>query len=112
MLFTLLVVGSLLARPEVTISQGMIESHMNPYARGRHHDVGAFQVIPKYWGKVPSDLRGQAKQNEKIMDELLRASNGNLHLALQHYNGKGHAAKRYADRVLLGALRFSMLGQT
>jgi hypothetical protein len=112
MIFILMMVGSLLAHPEITISQGMTESKLNQYAGGRNHDKGAFQVIEKYWGKVPDDLRGQVLQNERIMEELLKVTGGDLHAALRKYNGKGRAAKRYADRVIHGALRFSILGQT
>lgn len=107
----MMVVSVLISRPELTVAQGMAESKMNPYAIGRHGERGAFQVIERHWGKVPKDIQGQQRQNERIMDELLQASGGSLHGALRRYNGSGKAARRYANRVAASAIRVAILGR-
>lgn len=37
--------------------------------RGAAGEVGVAQVIPAYWGPVPSDLRGQFEQADRIYTE-------------------------------------------
>lgn len=111
MILTMMLLGALVARPELTLAQGFAEGQMNPYAVGRAGEQGGWQVQPKIWGKVPKDLRGQQRQNERIMDELLLVSSGSLYGALRRYNGKGEAAHRYAERVMCAAIRVSILGR-
>jgi len=88
-----------LERPHLTVAQGYIESNMNRRARGKAGEKGAFQVREKYWGKVPKDLKGQAFQSERIMNELLKNCGGDLFLAVAKYNGSGDASFRYARKV-------------
>ena len=99
LLFSMLVGLPVLERPHLTVPQGYIESNMNSKARGRAGEKGAWQVIEKHWGKVPKDLLGQALQSERIMNELLQDSNGNLFVAMRKYNGTGVAAVRYAKTL-------------
>ena len=88
-----------LERPELTLTQGYVESNMNRNARGKKGEKGAWQVREKYWGKVPKHLLGQAQQSERILNELLAESNNNLHTALRKYNGRGAKAVKYANQV-------------
>ena len=88
-----------LQRPHLVIGQGLVESGMNQYAVGKDKDKGAFQVIEKYWGKVPKDMASQAKQNERIVDTLLAENDGDLFTAICRYNGSGEQAVRYAALV-------------
>jgi hypothetical protein len=79
----------------------VVESGGNPRVvrsgyKGRHH--GAFQVNPRHWQDVPLDAAGQAKQAERIIEELLMDHNG-IVPALNAYGGdKTH--KKYALNVL------------
>lgn len=74
------------------------ESNGNPKARGKKGERGAFQVMPKYWGKVPRRPEHQARQADTILAELLRESGGDVREALGRYNGD--RSGRYAERVL------------
>lgn len=60
----------------------------------RHH--GAFQVNPKYWGAVPYDATGQAKQAERILTEL--TDEMPIKTALSFYGGD--STDKYQRRVL------------
>lgn len=113
MLITLLTLATLAtpARPEITLAQAHIESHGNAHAIGKAGERGAWQVRPKIWGAVPADLHGQQMQNERIMEELMRANKGDLEKSLIRYNGKGKQARRYAKRVILAAVRVALLGR-
>ena len=88
-----------LERPHLTIAQGMVESGMNQYAVGKSGEKGAWQVLEKHWGKVPKKLHEQAKQSEKIINELLAESRNDLYTAIIKYNGSGNKAVRYAQIV-------------
>ena len=88
-----------LERPELTLTQGLLESNLNTRAVGKAGEKGAWQVREKYWGKVPKTFKGQADQAEDILNELLETSNGDLRVALRKYNGSGTKAHRYANQV-------------
>lgn len=61
----------------------------------KQHD-GAFQVNPKYWGKVPKDAVGQALQAETILQELV--DEYPIKTALSKYGGD--STSKYQKRVL------------
>lgn len=96
-------------RPVLVKAQGMVESRLNPFAKGdggKSH--GAFQVQPKLWGRVPKgDIAAQARQNERIMDELMVEVDPML--ALERYNGSGPMAREYARKVRREALQIALL---
>lgn len=73
------------------------ESEFNPKARGRSGERGMFQVIPRYWGKVPTDPLAQAKQAEKILNSLIR-EHKSFWKAVERYNGSGPQARAYVKR--------------
>lgn len=90
-------------RPELMAAIAMQESDGTPWAKGKAGEKGAWQVIEKDWGKVSSNPNEQAKQAERILDELLEAS-GSTRKALSMYNGGSNPKKRsykYADSVIL-----------
>ena len=62
--------------------------------KGRH--AGAWQVNPKYWGRVPFDAIGQALQVEQILTSLTKSMT--VQRALSLYGGD-HTG-RYQQRVL------------
>ena len=81
----------------------IVESNGTPWAVGKSGEKGAFQVIEKDWGKVSQHPDEQAKQAERILDELLEASKGNELKALAMYNGGSHPNKKawkYAYKVI------------
>ena len=90
--------------PKLMAAVAIVESNGTPHAVGRSGERGAWQVIPKVWGSVPKSADGQAKQAERILDELVAASpRRSLRCALARYNGgdKPKAVSyRYADKVL------------
>ena len=102
--------GQELKRPVLTKAIGVIESGLNPFARGKHHERGAYQVIERHWGKVPRQLHEQGLQHERILEELLKASGGNVENAVRRYNGRGQKAARYARRVRREAIQIALLG--
>lgn len=80
----------------------IVESNGTPWAVGKSGEKGAFQVLEKDWGLVSKNPTEQAMQAEKILDELLQASQNERH-ALAKYNGGSRPNKRawkYADKVL------------
>lgn len=81
------------------------ESGFDVLARGRAGEVGAYQVLPKYWGEPGNSFGSQTEKADKILQELLEASNGNLATALEKYNGSGLKARAYASSVLSLAAR-------
>ena len=86
-------------RPRLMASIAIRESNGNPKAVGDGgKSKGAFQV-QKHWGKVSHDPVEQAKQSERILEELLADNNGNLKKALSAYNGE-KTKKVYADKIL------------
>ena len=90
--------------PKLMASVAIVESNGTPHAVGRSGERGAWQVIPKVWGSVPKSADGQARQAERILDELVAASpRGSLRCALARYNGGDRpkaVSYRYADKVL------------
>ena len=90
--------------PKLMAAVAIVESNGTPHAVGRSGERGAWQVIPKVWGSVPKSADGQARQAERILDELVAASpRRSLRCALARYNGgdKPKAVSyRYADKVL------------
>jgi hypothetical protein len=98
-----------LKRPVLTEAIGRVESGMCCTARGKHGERGAWQVQPKLWGKVPRGLAAQARQHERILDELLRECGGSVSKAVERYNGTGPAARQYAGRVRRMAFTITLL---
>ena len=91
-------------RPELMAAIAIQESDGTPWAKGKAGEKGAFQVIEKDWGKVSQHPDEQAKQAERILDELLEASKGNELKAIAMYNGGAYPNKKaykYADSVIL-----------
>ena len=101
-----------LKRPVLTEAIGRVESGMNPRARGKHGERGAWQVTPRIWGKVPHSLTDQARQHERILDELIHACGERVGQAIERYNGSGPAARRYAGRVRRIAIQIALLEPT
>lgn len=64
----------------------------------KQHD-GAFQVNPRYWGKVSKDPIEQALQAESILVELQETHQGDLRKALNAYGGDT-TKRMYAYNVL------------
>lgn len=97
-----------LKRPGLTIPIGQVESQLNPRARGRAGEKGAWQVIERWHGKVPKGLKRQARQHEQIMDGLIEENNGNINIAVMRYNSyKNHAAGRiYLAKVRKRAIEY------
>lgn len=90
--------------------QGIVESGLNRFAVGKAKEQGAWQVIEKYHGKTPKDLRGQLDQHIKIMDNLLVEQKGNIEMAITRYNGAGKKAKRYYATVRKKTLELHIIG--
>jgi hypothetical protein len=99
-----------LKRPILTEAIGRVESGMCCTARGKHGERGAWQVQGRIWGRVPRGLEAQARQHERILDELLKASGGSVSKAVERYNGAGPAARRYVVRVRRMAFTIALLG--
>jgi len=62
----------------------------------RHH--GAWQVNPKYWGKVSNSPVEQAKQAETILEDLAKVSNNDINSILAKYGGD--STNSYAKKIL------------
>lgn len=88
-----------LERPHLTIAQGLIESKLNSRAVGSSGERGAWQVLEKYWGRVPKSIESQAFQAEKILNKIRARNSCNTFRALAAYNGKGKRALSYARKV-------------
>lgn len=102
----MLILSAYLLTPEITISQGIIESNLNPLAIGDNGaSKGAFQVQKKYWGAVPKCLYLQAKQSENILHSL----KGSFEEKIQQYNGSGHKAVLYKNKVRKQAIELALL---
>ena len=86
-------------RPHLVIAQGIVESGMNKYAKGKAGEKGAWQALEKYWGKVPHSIVGQRAHHMKIMNDLVQEKRGNISAAIVGYNGKGKKAKKYFCKV-------------
>ena len=99
-----------LEKPQLKIAQGLKESGMNQYAVGRCGEYGAFQVIKKYHGTVPKDLKGQSEQYDRIMNDLIRESKNNVFKSVVKYNGRGEKAVAYAKSVRLKAIEIQIIG--
>lgn len=99
-----------LERPNYTLTQGYVESKLNAKAVGKVNEKGAWQVREKYWGKVPKTLEKQAKQAERITNELLKENNGCLYMATIRYNGAGSAAMGYANKIRKKTIEAVILG--
>lgn len=109
LIFSLFTGGVTIERHHVVTAQGYIESNMNRKAVGKAGEKGAFQVKECEWGKVPKDLKGQALQNERILNELLKESSNDLYTAIRKYNGRGWRAARYASKVRRMAFESALL---
>ena len=108
-LFSSLIGSPQLERPHLTLAQGYIESNMNRKAVGKKGEKGAWQVREKYWGKVPKDLLGQAKQAERILNGRSLENCNSMHIALIRYNGRGRAAVLYANKVRQKAIEIALM---
>lgn len=114
-MLTLLLAASLmlppLERPHLTIAQGLVESNLNPKAKGKTGERGAWQVIPKQWGKVPKKLGQQAVQAEKILNELLAENDNDMFESLVKYNSfkNKEKGKAYARKVRKRAIEICLL---
>lgn len=88
-------------RPHIQAAQAVIESQARPNAKGKAGERGAWQVIPKYHGKVSTKARKQAEQNEIIIDDLLHEKHGNIKESLVSYNSFKNRKKGllYAEKV-------------
>jgi soluble lytic murein transglycosylase-like protein len=100
-----------LERPVLTHAQGQVESNLNPKAKGKAGERGAWQVLPREWGKVPKTLLGQARQSESILNELLAENSNDVFEALIKYNSFKNRKKgiEYAKKVRLRALEVSLI---
>lgn len=90
-------------RPTLMAAIALQESDGTPWAKGKAGEKGAFQVMEKDWGLVSQNPVDQAMQAEKILDELLEASKGDVRKALSMYNGGSRPPKKsykYADSVI------------
>jgi hypothetical protein len=95
-------------RPSLTAAQGMVESSLNPYAVGKVHELGAFQVRSCYWGRVPLGTHKQALQAQRILTQL--GARRGIVEALTRYNGYGYQGKKYAGSVRRRAMLIEVLG--
>ena len=90
--------------PKLMAAVAIVESNGTPHAVGRSGERGAWQVIPKVWGSVPKSADGQARQAERILDELVAASpRGSLLQGLSAYNTGSYNSKvgrQYALKVM------------
>ena len=90
--------------PKLMAAVAIVESNGTPHAVGRSGERGAWQVIPKVWGSVPKSADGQARQAERILDELVAASpRRSLLQGLSAYNTGRYNSKvgrQYAMKVL------------
>jgi hypothetical protein len=88
------------SRPRLMASIAVRESGGDPKAIGDGgKSRGAFQVQAKHHGKVSKDPIEQARQSERILEELLAENNGNLKKSLSAYNGE-ISKKVYANKIL------------
>jgi len=108
MSITALVLSAYFSNPLLMVSQGYIESNMNSMAIGKAKERGAFQVIEKHWGKVPSNIYLQAKQHERIINSLTRQY-GTTRKAITRYNGKGKHAEIYTNKVEKKLIEIALL---
>ena len=101
-----------LERPVLTIAQGQVESRLNPKAVGKAGERGAWQVMEKTWGKVPKKLDGQARQAERILQELISENKGDHFEALVKYNSYHNrkAGVKYACKVRKRAFELATIG--
>lgn len=76
------------------VETGADPTKRNSGYKKRHH--GAFQVNPEYWGKVPKDAAGQARQAEAILIELTREMP--LQKALSAYGGD--STDKYQRKIM------------
>jgi hypothetical protein len=97
-------------RPQLVQAQGLIESGLNIYARGKAKERGAWQIQEKFWGKVPKDMRGQLDQHITIMQGLMAEKKGNIQQVITSYNGKGKIARAYYCKVRKKTIEIGILG--
>lgn len=88
-------------RPKLMAAISVIESNGNYTVRNggyknEHH--GAWQVNPRWWGKVPNQADLQAKQAEFILDIYLYQTGGDLIKALNKYGGCSQG--KYATSIM------------
>lgn len=88
-------------RQHIMAAMAIVESNGTPWAVGKSGEKGAFQVIESDWGKVSSNPSEQARQAERILEELLKTKD--LRTGLACYNGGSSPSRRsyiYADKIL------------
>lgn len=107
--FALSVLLGNLDRPHLTIAQGIEESKLNPRAVGSIGEKGAWQVREEYWGKVPKRLGDQARHAEGILADIKDTYECSWFEALRRYNGSGHKARKYAQRVRQRAFELALV---
>lgn len=92
------------SKPKIMAAIAIVESNGTPTATGKAGERGAWQVIGKHHGKVSSNPVDQAKQAERILDELVAASpRGSLLQGLSAYNTGSYNSKvgrQYAMKVM------------
>lgn len=92
------------SKPKTMAAIAIVESNGTPTATGKAGERGAWQVIGKHHGKVSSNPVDQAKQAERILDELVAASpRGSLLQGLSAYNTGSYNSKvgrQYAMKVM------------
>ena len=88
--------------PRLLAAISVVETGGDPAKRNtgfkRRHS-GAFQVNPKYWGAVPKDAAGQAKQAQDILDDLQDKGKNSIVKTLNAYGGD-ETKRTYAYNVL------------
>ena len=98
---SLAVATASLKRPRLAAAQAVVESNGNPKAIGKAGEKGTWQILEREWGVVPTDLRLQADQYEKIMESLIAEQRGRLREALSRYNsGHPNRSLTYSAKVM------------
>lgn len=97
-------------RPHLVAAQAIVESNGNTKARGKAGERGAWQVIERYHGHAGNTALQQALKHERIMDDLLRETNGDVKKSVRMYNGSltNKATERYLTKVTHEALQIAL----
>lgn len=100
-------------RPALYASLSIEESSGDPNAVGDGgKSIGAFQIQPQHWGKVPKQIDGQLQKAEDILEGYITQNKGKLRPALAMYNGGDRPPKKsyaYADRIISRAYKINQL---